>query len=294
MKAELHLVLAVGVVLCLTTVANADVVFDGGGVYIINYAISNNVVVMNGTDVKLDPTGSISGYLRCWDTSVVTLSGGTVGGNLEAYGNSDVSISGGMIGGVLIASLNGQITIYGTGFNYNYGELPASGHLTGTLDNGDGIDNDFFAYSSASIILAPVPGSTTNVAVDIKPGNCPNPLNIKSRGVLTVAVLGSDDFDVTTIDANSIRLAGVDPIRRSYEDVATPVSDGNECECITEGPDGYRDLTLKFKTRDIINELEDTLGELIAGEELVLTLTGFLNDGTLIEGADCVLILGAK
>ncbi|MHC4648611.1 MAG: hypothetical protein ACYTBJ_24405, partial [Planctomycetota bacterium] len=37
------------------------------------------------------------------------------------------------------------------------------------------------------------------VAVDIKPGSCPNPLNLASRGVLPVAVLGSEDFDVSSI-----------------------------------------------------------------------------------------------
>ncbi|MHC4736596.1 MAG: right-handed parallel beta-helix repeat-containing protein [Planctomycetota bacterium] len=91
--------------------------------------------------------------------------------------------------------------------------------------------------------------AVTRAAIDIKPGSCPNPLNVKSLGVLPVAVLGSEDFDVSSIDVASIRLAGVAPIRSSYEDVATPVSDSNECECSTEGPDGFPDLTLKFENR---------------------------------------------
>lgn len=66
------------------------------------------------------------------------------------------------------------------------------------------------------------------VDVDIKPGSCPNPLNLKSKGVLPVAVLGTEEFDVTTIDPLSILLSreeveeGVAPIRSDYEDVATP------------------------------------------------------------------------
>ncbi|MHC4546501.1 MAG: LamG-like jellyroll fold domain-containing protein [Planctomycetota bacterium] len=76
------------------------------------------------------------------------------------------------------------------------------------------------------------------VDVDIKPGSCPNPLNVTSRGVLPVAILGSSDLGINTIVATSVRLAGVAPIRDSYEDVATEVSDANECECSTEGPDG--------------------------------------------------------
>ncbi len=126
------------------------------------------------------------------------------------------------------------------------------------------------------------------VAVDIKPGSCPNPLNVYSRGVLPVAILGSEDFDVTTVDIASIRLAGVTPIRSSYEDVTTPVSDANECECSTEGPDGFLDLTLKFEMQRIV----EVLGEVDHGDELVLELTGVLSDETPIEGSDCVIIRG--
>jgi hypothetical protein len=137
--------------------------------------------------------------------------------------------------------------------------------------------------------IAPPPPVIT-VDIDIKPHSCPNPLNVKSKGVLPVAVLGSEDFDVGMIDVATIRLEGVAPIRSSYEDVATPVSDGNECECTTEGPDGYTDLSLKFKTQDIVQ----ALGEVVSGEVLVLTITGELSDETLIEGADCILVISKK
>jgi len=70
------------------------------------------------------------------------------------------------------------------------------------------------------------------------------------------------------------------------------VSDGNECDCATEGPDGYTDLTLKFKTQQIVEQILNSLGEPIDGEQLVLTFTGVLADGTPIEGTDCVLVLG--
>ena len=124
--------------------------------------------------------------------------------------------------------------------------------------------------------------------VDIKPGSCPNPLNIKDKGVLSVAILGLDDFDVFTIDVASISLEGVNPIRSSYEDVATPAPDtGDVCGCTIEGPDGYIDLVLKFNAQDIVA----ALGEVNDGDELELTLTGVLADETPIEGKDCVLII---
>lgn len=129
-------------------------------------------------------------------------------------------------------------------------------------------------------------------AVDIKPGSCSNPVNVRSKGVLPVAILGTEDFDVNAIDIASIRLAGVAPIRSSFEDVAAPLVEGNECECTTEAPDGYTDLTLKFRTQQIVEELINTLGDLVDREILALTLEGALSDGPLIVGEDCIVVLG--
>jgi hypothetical protein len=113
---------------------------------------------------------------------------------------------------------------------------------------------------------------------------------VKDKGVLPVAILGSEDFDVFNINPASIRLEDIPAARSSYEDVATPVPDGTEiCECTTEGPDGYLDLTLKFNVQDIVT----ALGEVNDGDELELTLTGVLAEvfGEIpIEGTDCVVI----
>jgi hypothetical protein len=126
------------------------------------------------------------------------------------------------------------------------------------------------------------------VSVDIRPGSCPNPVNVKSKGVLPVAILGAEDFDVNSIDAVSVRLAGVEPLRSSYEDVASPAVDGNECPCSEEGPDGYTDLTLKFETQKVV----EALGEVNDGDVPTVALTGVLEDGMPIEGMDCILVHG--
>jgi sugar lactone lactonase YvrE len=129
------------------------------------------------------------------------------------------------------------------------------------------------------------------VKIDIKPHSCPNPLNVKSKGVLPVASLGTYHFDVTSIDVKSILLSrdgnggGVAPIRWSNEDVATPFAEG-PCGCHELGPDGFMDLTLKFRTQDVVA----AIGEVIDGQELVLTLSGKWSEGEF-EGADCVIIL---
>lgn len=133
------------------------------------------------------------------------------------------------------------------------------------------------------------------VALDIKPGSCPNPLNVRSRGMLPVAILGAYDFDVTAIDPASIRLAGVAPVLSSVEDVAAPFepfTGKEDCDlhCTDAGPDGLMDLTLKFDTQQIVA----ALGEVQDGECVALGLTGSLQGefgGTPFQGEDAIRII---
>jgi len=132
---------------------------------------------------------------------------------------------------------------------------------------------------------------TIEVPLDIKPTSCPNPLNVKSKGKLPVAILGTSNFDITQIDVTTIQLEGVSPLRSDQEDVATPFQpftgkEDCDLDCTTEGPDGHLDLTLKFDTQTIVA----TLGAVNDGDCLVLKLTGNLLDGTPIVGEDVVVI----
>ena len=123
----------------------------------------------------------------------------------------------------------------------------------------------------------PPSGLAVHVELDIRPGSYPNPLNVRSKGVLPVAILGSEALDVSRIDVASIRLAGVAPIRSSYEDITS---------------DGYTDLALKFKTPEIVEAIIEKYGEPTKGQELTLSLEGVLYDETPIEGSDVVVIVG--
>ena len=126
------------------------------------------------------------------------------------------------------------------------------------------------------------------IYIDIKPESCPNPLGARSVGVLPVAILGTEDFDVTTIDVATIKLAGVSPIRSNFEDVGTPLDKDDECDCHDEGPDGYMDLTLKFDRREIIAALGD-LSLLPKVSTIPLTLTCMIMDEEItLEGTDCI------
>jgi hypothetical protein len=155
------------------------------------------------------------------------------------------------------------------------------------------LDDESWGIDNVKVEV-PCEPEPVSVDVDIKPTSCPNPLSVESKGMLPVAILGSEDFDVTDIDIAPTRLAGVAPKRSWLEDVAGPVppTDANECACTTTGPDGYTDLTLKFKTREIVAALVGAEVDLTSGEELTLALTGALNDEMEIEGADCMVVVG--
>jgi hypothetical protein len=137
---------------------------------------------------------------------------------------------------------------------------------------------------------------TIEVYIDVKPQSWPNPLQLKERGVLPVAICGTEDFDVTTIDPETVELTleglgiGVHPLRWSYEDVATPYM-GEPWGGHDLGPDGYLDLTLKFKTQEVIETLG--LDAFSDGDVIILMLTGNLKaefGGTPIHGQDYVWI----
>ncbi len=106
---------------------------------------------------------------------------------------------------------------------------------------------------------------------------------------MKVDILGTVDFDVTDIDATSVRLEGVAPTRSSLKDKSTPlVTPPTDCECTSDGKDGSIDLCLKFNKKAIFEALSGvTVGE----KDIELTLEGSLNDGTRIEGKDCIDIV---
>jgi len=267
--------------------------------------------------------GSLCGYLRgrysspaalienCYSEGKVTGNGYKVGGLLGdadgTYAKVSKCYSVGKVIGSHKKGLNGHIYDNAKIID-SYWDMQTSGCSSSsggigkntsqmmqkaTFVNWDFVDVwDIVENETYPFIRPLIPEEPVDVFVDIKPCSCPNPLNLRSRGILPVAILGSEEPDVTGIDATTIRLAGVAPIRSNYVDVAGPVSDANECKCTTEGPDGFVDLTLKFKTEDIVDKLIDKYDELHKGQILELTLRADLMDGTSILGNDCVKLVG--
>jgi len=148
-------------------------------------------------------------------------------------------------------------------------------------------DNWAFVFADiASIVIGP-----TRLSLDIKPGSCPNPLNTntRSKGRLPMAILGTEDFDVSDIDPDSISIAGtVLPQKTpSIEDESAPV-DGDECACQVS-TDGINDLVVHFSRREIITAL--ALDTMEPGTVVPITVEGTLLDGTPFEATDCVTLV---
>lgn len=158
-------------------------------------------------------------------------------------------------------------------------------------------------YDVAVDARVTVASASVSVALDIKPQFCPNPLNVTANGLLPVAVLGIDNFDVTSIDPASLTLAGVAPIHTAYEDVAEPflplIGRTADYDCTSGGPDGLVDLTLKFRAQEVSAALQSLYGRpLQDGEILRVELHGALFPGAgqslLISGEDLVTIINQK
>ncbi|MCP4248179.1 MAG: hypothetical protein GY778_14130 [bacterium] len=140
--------------------------------------------------------------------------------------------------------------------------------------------------------------------MDLKPGSCPNPFNRRSHGVLPVALLGSADFDVTTVDLASVVLSRADCVGGStaphegprgphtvVSDVGTPF-DGELCGCHELEGDGIDDLSMKFKVQDLVAALE--LDGLSPGSMVELVVSGELADGCKFIASDCLRLVPAR
>ncbi len=140
--------------------------------------------------------------------------------------------------------------------------------------------------------------------LDIRPGTCKNPFNInlfeflsgmnkKRGGVMPVAILGGEGFDVMDIDISTIRLNGVTPLLRgqSFCDVAGPGDEEEGCNCTVEGPDGHTDLLLKFSNQEIA-ATRLILSVPVPGEKWILTMTGEFENGPAFQASDCVTFVG--
>lgn len=155
------------------------------------------------------------------------------------------------------------------GILYDAGEKFSSLTWSATVSKvSSGIDN-IEAFTTPAVTPAVIP-----VAIDIKPDGDPNAVNLKSKGVVPVAVLGSIDFDATQVVFSTVKFG---------PDGASTVHDGH-VEDVND--DGFPDMVFHFKTQETGIACGDTdatlLGEIFGG------------GGTEFMGIDAVKTVGCK
>lgn len=132
--------------------------------------------------------------------------------------------------------------------------------------------------------LALVPSlceSVIQVLIDIKPGSDPNSVNTKNKGRLPVAILTTDEFDASTVDAVTITIG-------DGEGAETPVAARKNGTLMAEledvDDDGDLDMILHFETQAIVAG-----GDLHEGTTSLI-VNGFTLDDVALTGTDAVRV----
>ncbi len=180
---------------------SSQATISGGSIYTVDAFDNNQVTIAGGSvqtlvgggDSQIDISMGNVVNLRSEGYSQVTISGGSM--DLHARGHSQVTVYGGATISSFLLGESAEVTLWGglmerdffvdqesmltiRGSNFavdgtplGYGSLQSvlgglyyddpHRRLTGTLSNGDPIDNDFLIGATASIVLTPIPEPST-------------------------------------------------------------------------------------------------------------------------------------
>lgn len=136
-------------------------------------------------------------------------------------------------------------------------------------------NDDPFGLAYDNIVLCDAVG--LEIEIDIRPGASSNPINLKSMGVVPVAILGSDVFDVTDVDVTSLAFGpdGASP----RHDLTDPGVFSGHLQDVNG--DGFTDLVSHYRQKET---------GLVAGDTTAC-IVGATLGGTPFEGCDSVRVL---
>jgi hypothetical protein len=167
----------------------------------------------------------------------------------------------------------------GASFEFDTPIVDASDLEEGVYDVRLVLQDDTGILSDPVVFPLAVPGCLVGnadedeVRIDIKPDDSSNNVNPYSRGVIPVAILGSETFDVTDVDAATLAFGpGGAPIAHP----SGHLQDLNH--------DGVIDLVLHFRIQDTG----------IACADGAATLTGETTEGLPFQGTDSIQTVGCQ
>jgi hypothetical protein len=223
--------------------AAADVVF-APDVWVAQWALSNSPPI-SAQISNVDITNI--------DTSSILLNG-TV--PIVGWSNDN---------GVLTVQFDRSLAVQSLGTIVSGTYYPA---IQGEFENGS--DDIFYGEGRVEIVEA------TDVEIDIRPWLPPSFPNLIIRcswGTLPVAIFSTEDFDATTVDPATVTLAEAAVKLKWNGEPSAIVRDVN---C-----DGYRDLVVRFKIKDLNLNPDDTIAY----------LEGMTFDGIPVVGSDSVKLV---
>jgi hypothetical protein len=122
------------------------------------------------------------------------------------------------------------------------------------------------------------PPPIVTVTVDIKPGEGRNPVNLRSRGVIPVAILTTSGFEARSVDPATVCFGpAADPEGRG---VCAEAHGRGHLEDVNG--DGLLDLVLRFRTQ------QTGLGS----DNMEACVTGHTFDGVAFRGCDEIVVVG--
>lgn len=219
--------------------------WDVSGTWEGNSGLTGNLAYHFFMTLSQDASGSVTGTFYYTNASPTGTINGHVQGNEFYFIRNDTSSS-------YWASCNPCI-ISADGSNFHgYG-----------LGPGQNVEWEAWGQATPAVV---------DVMIDIKPGSDPNCFNSNGHGVIPVAIIGSADFDASTVNPSSVTLDGAE--------VRVKGKSGNAGSFDDINGDGFQDLVLQI-TDDSAYATGDTLA----------TLSGSTYDGVLIEGIDSICIV---
>lgn len=261
---------------------------DGGGIYDTNGAVLNisNTILSGNRDnggEAPDCAGSLNseGYNLIQNTSSCIISGDTTGNRYAVDPLLGPLASNG--GATETMTLQPDSPAIDAGNPAPPGSTDTACQPTDQRGvarpqdgNGDGVIRcDIGAYELEGTV-SPTPTPTPSVftvVLDIKPGSSTNPINLKSKGVIPVAILSSASFDARAIDFKTICFGDAqDPSQR----------DCSEAHSIAHwqdvNGDGRIDMVLHFEMQQTGIDPGDTQA-CVSGKTL---------NGESVQGCDAI------